>query len=187
MRDSAEDRVVRPQPVHKLCTGRRGRPALVIDPAFLRDAVSDHRRIPQTVLAKALGIHRNTLRQKLKAQNLERRYSTISDEDLDTLVRGFKEIKPRSGLRYFTGFLKANGLRIQKERVRLALHRVDGLNQTLRNHAAIDRRVYDVPRPNFLWHIDGHHKLIRWGVVLHGGVDGFCRTVRHVATYPFRR
>ncbi len=26
-----------------------------------------------------------------------------------------------------------------------------------------------------LWHIDGHHSLIRWGLVVHGGIDGFSR------------
>ena len=30
--------------------------------------------------------------------------------------------------------------------------------------------------PNSLWHIDGNHKLIRWRIVIHGGIDGFSRT-----------
>ena len=29
--------------------------------------------------------------------------------------------------------------------------------------------------PNSLWHIDGLHKLIRWRIVVHGGIDGFSR------------
>ena len=29
--------------------------------------------------------------------------------------------------------------------------------------------------PNSLWHIDGYHKLVRWCVVLHGGIDGYSR------------
>ena len=29
--------------------------------------------------------------------------------------------------------------------------------------------------PNSLWHIDRHNKLIRWRVVIHGGIDGFSR------------
>ena len=29
--------------------------------------------------------------------------------------------------------------------------------------------------PNSLWHIDGYHKLIRWRVIIHGGIDGFSR------------
>ncbi|KAI6114827.1 hypothetical protein EDD16DRAFT_1483344, partial [Pisolithus croceorrhizus] len=36
---------------------------------------------------------------------------------------------------------------------------------------------YYVKWPNAVWHINGHHKLIRWGIVIHGFIDGFCRTV----------
>lgn len=32
-----------------------------------------------------------------------------------------------------------------------------------------------MPYPNSLWHIDGYHKLIRWRIVIHGGVDGYSR------------
>jgi len=41
----------------------------------------------------------------------------------------------------------------------------------------IQRRVYSVPGPNALWHLDGNHKLIRWGLVIHGGIDGFSRLI----------
>jgi hypothetical protein len=68
-------------------------------------------------------------------------------------------------------------LRVQKERTRLSLKRVDGLGQALRTRLAIRRKVYKVPRPNHLWHLDGHHKLIWWGFVIHGFIDGYCRTV----------
>ncbi|EEB95460.1 hypothetical protein MPER_05571, partial [Moniliophthora perniciosa FA553] len=42
---------------------------------------------------------------------------------------------------------------------------------------SLAREEYRVPRPNAMWHLDGHHKLIRWGIVIHGIIDGFCRTV----------
>ena len=29
--------------------------------------------------------------------------------------------------------------------------------------------------PSSLWHIDGNHKLVRWRIVIHGGIDGFSR------------
>ncbi|KAJ6457505.1 hypothetical protein C8R47DRAFT_925957, partial [Mycena vitilis] len=60
---------------------------------------------------------------------------------------------------------------VQKERVRKSLARVDGLGQ-LHRKKKIERRVYSVPRPNYLWHCDGHHKLIWWGIVIHGFIDG---------------
>lgn len=39
------------------------------------------------------------------------------------------------------------------------------------------RRVYSVGEPNEVWHCDGHHKLIRWRLVIHGGVDGYFRMI----------
>jgi hypothetical protein len=30
---------------------------------------------------------------------------------------------------------------------------------------------------NVLWHLDGHHKMIQWGFVIHGFIDSHCRTV----------
>ena len=32
-----------------------------------------------------------------------------------------------------------------------------------------------MPMPNSLWHIDGFHKLIRWHIIIHGGIDGYSR------------
>ena len=34
------------------------------------------------------------------------------------------------------------------------------------------RREYHAKGPNEVWHIDGHHKLIKWRLVTHGGIDG---------------
>ena len=56
------------------------------------------------------------------------------------------------------------------------------------------RRQYSVPGLNSLWHIgeysfllhmiynytffvDGHHKLIRWKIVTHAGIDGYSRMI----------
>ena len=30
-----------------------------------------------------------------------------------------------------------------------------------------------MPGSNSVWHLDGYHKLIRWGIVIHGAVDGY--------------
>lgn len=162
-------------------TGQRGRPAVHIDPDVLREAMSTGRKITISALARTLGVHRHTIRKQLIAHHIPRpAYSDIPDEDLDELIQAYKEYKPNSGYRYVMGFLSNAGLRVQQERVKASLRRVDGLRHVLRNHAAIDRQVYVVPYPNYLWHIDGHHKLIRWGIVIHGGADGYDRMVcRH--------
>lgn len=74
------------------------------------------------------------------------------------------------------GFLRHSGLRIQRHRIIDSLRRVDPVGRALQERLHIVRRIYQVARPNALWHIDGHHKLIKWGIVLHGIVDGFDRT-----------
>ncbi|KAH7904392.1 hypothetical protein BJ138DRAFT_1166557 [Hygrophoropsis aurantiaca] len=118
-----------------------------------------------------------TLHRFMKENGIERKYSAMGSRDLDILVKIFKQRKPESGLRYLTGFLRRHGLRIQRRRVKESLRRVDRLGQRLRERRVTRRRKYQVSRPNALWHLDGHHKLIRWGIVIHGFIDGYCRTV----------
>ncbi|KAL1948877.1 hypothetical protein VTO73DRAFT_10683 [Trametes versicolor] len=157
--------------------GKPGRPPINIDPEVLREATSSNRKITLTQLARSLDIHRHTLRKEIKRLNLPAlsSYAAITDDNLDELIRAYKQIKPNSGTRYVMGYLSQCGFRVQRQHVRDSLRRIDALGQILRNHAAIDRRVYVVPYANYLWHIDGHHKLIRWGIVIHGGADGFDR------------
>ena len=73
------------------------------------------------------------------------------------------------------GHLTSQGYRIQRRRIRESLHRVDpwGIDQRCRR--VLHRRKYKVAGPNSLWHIDGMHKLIRWRIVIHGGIDGYSR------------
>ena len=46
-----------------------------------------------------------------------------------------------------------------------------------RQRACIIRRSYNVASSNALWHIDGQHSLVRWKVVVHGGIDGYSRKI----------
>ncbi|KAG1827436.1 uncharacterized protein BJ212DRAFT_1474588 [Suillus subaureus] len=41
----------------------------------------------------------------------------------------------------------------------------------------IQWQQYKVLQLNALWHMDGHHKLICWGIIIHGIIDGYCRTM----------
>ena len=61
-----------------------------------------------------------------------------------------------------------------------SLTRVDNLAKTMLRSKVIKRRDYQSPRPNALWHVDGHHKLGPWGVVIHGLTDGYDRVVGHL-------
>jgi hypothetical protein len=157
-------------------TRNPGQPRKILDADFLRYAVQ-RSSIPFIQLARAVGVHRHTLSRRMKECAMSRKYSNISDNALDTLIRNYKKEKPGSGLQYIIGCIRSKGLRIQEERIRMSLQRVDLLGKTLRARHVIHRRQYAVGRPNALWHMDGHHKLIRWGIVIHGFIDGYCRTV----------
>ena len=63
---------------------------------------------------------------------------------------------------------------VRRAHLRESISRVRG---TTPAQTAISRRGYSVPGPDALWHLDGNHKLIRWHLVIHGGIDGFSRMI----------
>ena len=75
------------------------------------------------------------------------------------------------------GALKARGVRVSNKNVRIVLRSANGAQAALRRLRAVRRRVYDVPYPMMLWHSDGCHHLIRYGIVLHGCIDGNSRKI----------
>ena len=103
------------------------------------------------------------------------RFSDISDSQLDEVVGELALRLPACGIGSIQSMLKANGIVMQRERVRLSLHHVDPTGMETRLRTRLNRRQYLVSSPNALWHIDGYHKLIRWRMVVHGGIDGYSR------------
>jgi hypothetical protein len=158
-------------------TGKRGRPKKIVDPTYLQEALAPDRSISKIGLSKTLGIHRHTLGRSMSDAGISQSYTDLSNDNLDELLKVFKLQKPESGFRYALGFLRNHGIRIQQQRVLQSLRRVDPIGRILRERRTIRRREYHVARPNSLWHCDGHHKLIAWGIVIHGIIDGYCRTV----------
>ena len=77
-------------------------------------------------------------------------FSGISDTDLDTLVRRFRHNHPHSGFSFLQGYLCSIGTRVQRERIRTSVSRVDPLGSLLRRHQPVSRRRYRVPGPNSL-------------------------------------
>ena len=104
-------------------------------------------------------------------------FSTISNLSLDTIVRQYKDAHPNTGIRYLRGHLFQQGMRVQRERIVASLSRVDDVAKVILRNKVIKRREYKSPRPNALWHVDGHHKLGPWGIVIHGFTDGYDRVV----------
>ena len=156
---------------------QKGRPCKVIDKGYLREATHPSRKISKSQLARALGVHRNTLRKKMGESGVHAGYTSIGDAELDVLVRTYKVRKPDSGFRYVCGHLCSAGIRVQKQRILGSLKCVDRIGRFIRRRTVTRRRKYFSSRPNALWHCDGHHKLIKYGFVIHGFIDGNCRTV----------
>ena len=52
-------------------------------------------------------------------------------------------------------------IRVPFHRVRECQSRVDPEGSFMRKLKYLNRRQYTVPGPQWLWHIDGNHKLIR--------------------------
>ena len=153
----------------------KGRPAICIPEEQLAMLLGYHFKV--TDIARILMVSPRTIRRRIIQYGLENEasYSNISDDDLDSLSLNFVHHNPNSGLRSLEGILRSRGIHIQRQRVRESLMRVDPRGMQARFGMLVQRRKYAVPLPNSLWHIDGHHKLIRWRIVTHGCIDGFSR------------
>ena len=136
-------------------------------------------RFSYTEIAKILEISRSTLYRRLEEEGISRysKYSDITDNDLDTEITEIKLDHPNDGERLLIGHLAARGIIVPRAKVRASIHRVDPESTQLRRSITIRRRIYHVEGPNAVWHVDGHHKLIRWRMVTHGSIDGYSRTV----------
>ena len=125
-----------------------------------------------------IGISRKTLYRRLEEYNIPSRdYSPLTSNELDEIVKSIKRDFPNDGEVMLQGHVLRLGFKIQRAALRESIHRVDHDRTVSRRSRAIKRRVYSVPHPNAIWHLDGNHKLIRWRLVIHAGVDGFSRTI----------
>eukprot|EP00794_Sanderia_malayensis_P013238 gene13238-14596_t len=158
--------------------GGAGRPRLDIPKEVLEN--SRCQGFSWTKISKICKVSRWTIMRRVADYNLTnwQEYSKLSDEELDSvIIRYISNHGRTTGKTYVHGHLRSIGCNVQRWRVRESINRVDPKNSALRWGALVARRVYSVPWPNSLWHIDGHHSLIRWGFVIHGCIDGFSRRI----------
>lgn len=156
---------------------RRGRPAIDIPEDQL--AMLLEHRFSIADIARMMGVSARTIRRRVLQYGLESvtAYSTLTDHQLDEITAQFVHSNPYSGRVSYQGYLRSVGLHVQQSRVRGSLGRVDRRGMERRFRQVLHRRRYDVCMPNSLWHIDGHHKLVRWRFLVHGGIDGYSRLV----------
>ena len=136
----------------RLKIGETGKRAFDISAELLEDLLG--LGFTYTRIAQMLGVSRWTISRRIKDYDLEdfRSFSKLSDDELEDVVRGYiREHGATSG----------QGFRVQRRRVRECLARLDPQNRALGWGILVSRRVYQVPWPNSLWHLHGHHSLIR--------------------------
>lgn len=148
-----------------------GRPRIPVD----RDQLQYLRELNFTwsEVSSILGVSIKTLQRRAKEWNILT-YSIITAQELDDVLREILFEFPTAGEVMLNGHLRSKGIHVQREKLRNSIHRVRG-HQVLHPH--IIRRSYNVPGPNYLWHVDGNHKLIRYKLVIHAAVDGFSRLI----------
>ena len=131
-----------------------GRPRLDVSQQVI-ETLNSQVGLSWAEIARNLGVSESTIRRRrrsfVSANADVESHSTISDNDLDLLVRGILQITPRIGYRLVQGALRSRGLRIQRRRVLESLQRVDPVTVTMRASRSIVRRRYSVPCPNALW------------------------------------
>ncbi|XP_048036887.1 uncharacterized protein LOC125262256 isoform X2 [Megalobrama amblycephala] len=162
--------------------GKNGRPRILIS----EDSVSQLLTLglPVTCIARLLGVSKFTIHRRMGEWGLSVKatYSNITDAELDALVATIHTSNPNAGYRMMMGLLRAQGHRVQWDRVRSSMHRVDTASIVYRMSqlGCVVRRTYSVPSPKSLMHIDTNHKLIRYNIVIFGGIDGFSRKIMYL-------
>ena len=159
----------------------RGRPTIPILRSHLQFYIEHNFTIQQ--ISKMFGCSRRTIERRMQCYGIPRiraRYSSISDSDLKERITYITQNNPNLGERSIDGILRSTGLIIQRQRLRDIMWSVDPEGIQFRLRRALHRREYHVAAPNSLWHVDGYHKLIRWKIVIHGGIDGFSRLITYL-------
>lgn len=106
-------------------SGVPGRPSYVISREHLLFFLDHRFTIPE--IAVLLGVSPSTVKRRLRQWGLSvsASYAVMADEDLDQIVSAIVNDFPNCGYKRMTGFLLARGLRVQHERIRESMRRVD--------------------------------------------------------------
>ena len=125
-----------------------------------------------------IGVSRSTPYRRLQTFGMSSNsYFDMSPSELDEVLKAFKTDNPNLSEVILKDCLLHMGIKVTRAELRSSIHRIDHSSTVARQSRVINRRVYSVPHPNAVWHIDGNHKMIRWRLVVHAGVDGFTRLI----------
>lgn len=134
-----------------------------------------------TKIAEVLEVSRATLYRHLEKAGVSTDRTPLTDQELDEVVVTIKNDHPNDGEKLMQGHLLRLGINVSRQSLRNSLHRVDHENIVARGRRTVKCRIYSVPYPNYVWHMDSHHKIIKWRFVIHGCIDGFSRTIIYLS------
>ena len=163
--------------------GHRGQPSFDISAHQIDLLLS--LRLSLRQISTVLGVSQSTIRRRIRQFGIltvRDRYSNLPTQQIDSLVQNVARAHPHAGHRMVRSYIMTSGYRLTENAVRESLNRVDpiGVARRWSRNRCIQRRVYSVPHPNALWHIDGNMRLIRWKFVIHGGIDGYSRLITYL-------
>jgi hypothetical protein len=163
-------------------TGGPGRPKIHIDATWLATAL-DVLGLSLARIAAALNVSTRTVRRTIvglgmrRPEQPSRGLTEIGRDDLDAAVAAQLDIQADCGIRYMAGALTAAGIRVTRSSVRDSLNRLQPFRAVVRRDLVGQRRQYRVAGANSVWHHDGQHGLIAFGIVIHGFIDGYSRLI----------
>ena len=115
-----------------------------------------------TGVAAYFHISRQSLCRYLDQVDFQDPLVAINDAVLDEIVLQYLQGRPCGrGEVAVKAHVLSSGFKVSRGRIRSSIGRVDPIGRDERKRKPIKRRVYKVDGPHHLWHIDGHHKLIR--------------------------
>ncbi len=163
--------------VETAATGRPGRPAFDIPKEtleYLRDT-----NFTWVQISQMFGVSITTITRRVREFRIwqSQNVNQISNAELRNHIELIHRNYPHAGCRMVRGILTSRGLRVTVQRIHDTLAAVDPMLTAQRWGAVVHRRTYCVKGANSLWHVDGHHSLIRWGFVVHGGKAGWTSIV----------
>ena len=104
-----------------------------------------------------LNINKKRFYRWRKMVNYQDPLLQINDEEVELFAFDVFQDNPERGQIFFDGYLRALDIKIPRDRLRDCVHRVDPGGNSTRLRKSIKRRIYNITRPNNLWHIDGYN------------------------------
>lgn len=180
--DTTVDYQLQPIQVH----AGRGRPRKELDPQLLKQALDLRftlKEMSEMFGTQGVSIGPRSIRRRL-VETHERQpwepsnaFSPISDQQLGDQLEKLIAAQPHAGINMLLGGLRSRGIYVQRDRLEEIRRIRYPAREMVQTNAFPTRDKYHVAGPNSVWHHDGQHGLVNFGIVIHAFVDGFSRTI----------